>query len=368
MRSDGVNKRIAMLGAGAVGGYVGAGLAAAGRDVTLIDFWHEHVEAIRARGLEISGMEGDGTQVVHADTLHFHEISGLARRAPIDIAFVSVKSYDTEWVTTMIRPYLAPGGFVVSLQNCVNEECIVSVVGWGRTVGCVVSRISVALFEPGRIRRTAEKGKAGHTVFKFGEVHGRSTKRVEELAALLAPIDSAAVTTNLWGERWSKLSQNSMRGPLAAASGLNSKGVDRNDTLRPLALRIGCEAALIGQANGFRFDRIDSLDASLFLRAGTGDADAFAELDRLTIEKAQKDTRGEMQRPSMGQDMMKGRRTEIDFMNGFIIDKGRGVGLPAPTNSLVLDAVKRVERGEIAASPDNFSAESSKLAAEGLPR
>ena len=252
-----MSKHIVMLGAGAVGGYVGGNLAAAGQDVTLIDFWHDHVEVIREKGLEVSGMEGDGRQVLRPEILHFHEASELARRRPVDIAFISVKSYDTEWISTMIRPYLAPGGFLVSLQNCVNEEAIARAVGWGRTVGCVVSRISVALFEPGRIRRTAEKGKAGHTVFKFGEVHGRITPRVEELARLFAPIDSAAVTTNLWGERWSKLSQNSMRGPLAAATGLNSKGIDLNDRLRHLALRIGCEAASIGKAHGFHFERIE---------------------------------------------------------------------------------------------------------------
>ena len=349
-----MSKHIVMLGAGAVGGYVGGSLAASGHDVTLIDFWHDHVEAIRERGLEISGMEGDGQQILRAETLHFHEASELARRRPVDIAFISVKSYDTEWISTMIRPYLAPGGFLVSLQNCVNEEAIARAVGWGRTVGCVVSRISVALFEPGRIRRTAEKGKAGHTVFKFGEVHGRTTPRVEELARLFAPIDSAAVTTNLWGERWSKLSQNSMRGPLAAATGLNSKGIDRNDRLRHLALRIGCEAALIGKANGFHFEKIDSIDSNLFARAGSGDDAAFRELDQLTIEKSARDTRSEMQRPSMGQDMMKGRRTEIDFMNGFIIQKGQEIGMSAPINSLVLDAVKRIERGDLTASPENF--------------
>ena len=338
--------RMAMLGAGAVGGYVGGKLAAAGHDVTLIDFWHDHVEAIRARGIEISGMEGDGSEVVAAPAMHFSEVSGLARQQPIDVAFISVKSYDTDWVATMVRQYLSPTGTVVSLQNCINEERIADAGGWGRTVGCVVSRISVALFEPGRIRRTAERGKAGHTVFKFGEVHGAATPRVQQLADLFSSIDSAAVTDNLWGERWSKLSQNSMRGPLAAATGLNSKGIDRNETLRHLALRIGAEAALVGRAHGFRFARIDSIDADLFARAGAGDADGFAEVDRLTVEKSARDTRGEMQRPSMGQDMAKGRRTEIDFMSGYIVEKGRQAGIPTPVNAMVLDIVKRIERGE----------------------
>ena len=98
----------------------------------------------------------------------------------------------------------------------------------------------------------------------------------------------------------------------------------------------------------------NSIDADLFARAGSGDDAAFRKLDQLTIEKSKRDTRSELQRPSMGQDMMKGRRTEIDFMNGFIIQKGQEIGMSAPVNSLVLDAVKRIERGEMTASPGNF--------------
>ena len=74
-------------------------------------------------------------------------MQSLAKQAPIDIAFVAVKSYDTEWATMLIKPYLAPSGFVVSLQNCLNEEKIAAIVGWGKTVGCIASVISVDMFE-----------------------------------------------------------------------------------------------------------------------------------------------------------------------------------------------------------------------------
>ena len=86
-----------------------------------------------------------------------------------------MKSYDTEWATQLVKPYLAPGGYVVSLQNCINEERIAGIVGWGRTLGCIASRISVELFEPGKVRRQAPKGAASHTVFRVGEVHGLPT-------------------------------------------------------------------------------------------------------------------------------------------------------------------------------------------------
>jgi len=127
--------RIAVMGAGAVGGYVGGHLSRLGHDVTLIDPWPEHVETIRAKGLDLAGMTPEECVVVKVPTMHLTEVQDFAKQRPIDIAIVSVKSYDTEWATTMIAQYLAPGGYVVSLQNCINEERIAAIVGWGARGG-----------------------------------------------------------------------------------------------------------------------------------------------------------------------------------------------------------------------------------------
>src|SRR5690242_18272941 len=145
-----MGKRIAMVGAGALGGYVGGYLAHHGQDVTFIDMWPEHLEAIRTRGLELDGVTPEEKfTVTKAKTMDLTDVQSLSKQKPIDIAFVAVKSYDTEWATTLIRPYLAPDGYVVSLQNCMNEEKIAGVVGWGKTMGVVASVISVHLYEPG---------------------------------------------------------------------------------------------------------------------------------------------------------------------------------------------------------------------------
>ena len=189
--------RIAFIGAGAVGCYVGGHLTRLGRDVTLVDPWHDHVERMRHEGLEITEGSESGTVLVRPATMHLHEVSGLFMQSPVDIAFVSVKSYDTEWASTMIRPYLAPGGFVVSLQNCINEECIAGVVGWGRTLGCIPARLSVELCAPGRVRRKSAKGGSEGAVFRVGEIHGRITDRARMLADMLGGIDKSKVTTNL---------------------------------------------------------------------------------------------------------------------------------------------------------------------------
>src|SRR5512132_3030827 len=233
LEEDIMGKRIAVVGVGALGGYVGGWLAHTGDDVTLIDFWPENIETMRSRGLELDGVTPEEKITVkNAKTMHLTEMEALSRQKPIDIAFVSMKSYDTEWATALIKQYLAPDGYVVSLQNCLNEERIAGVVGWGKTVGMVASLISVDMFEPARIRRTVAKGGDKHTVFRIGEPHGRITKRVEELAGWFRGIDSAKTTTNVWGELCTKLLQNGMSNGVTAATGLPSGACLRHEGIR----------------------------------------------------------------------------------------------------------------------------------------
>ena len=293
---------------------------------------------------------------VQVPTMHLTELQSLAKDRPIDIAFVSVKSYDTEWATTMIRQYLAPGGYVVSLQNCINEERIAGIVGWGRTVGMIAARISVDLHAPGQIRRTVPKGGKAHTVFRVGEVHGRVTSRVEQLAEMVAPIDSVKVTTNLWGERWSKLCVNGMHNGVSAASGLSGNAMRQDDRIRRIIIKLGGEAVRIGQALGYALEHIGNLDPERLARAAEGDSAAFEEVDALVAGGSNIRGRSDLQRPSMAQDMAKGRRTEIDFINGFIVERARDIGRAAPTNARLTELVKRVERGEIPARLENLVA------------
>ena len=99
-----MGKRIAFVGAGALGGYVGGYLAHHGQDVTLIDMWPEHLEAIRSRGLELDGVTAEEKfTVTQAKTMNLTEVQSLSKQKPVDIAFVAVKSYDTQWATALIK-------------------------------------------------------------------------------------------------------------------------------------------------------------------------------------------------------------------------------------------------------------------------
>lgn len=347
-----MGKRIAVVGVGALGGYVGGWLAHLGHDVTLIDMWPEHIEAIRARGLELDGVTPEEKiTVTRAKTMHITELQSLAKGPPVDIAFVAVKSYDTGWATMMIQPYLASGGFVVSLQNCMNEERIASIVGWGKTLGVIASVISVDLHEPGRIRRTAEKGGSQHTVFRVGEVHGVETGRVRELVSMFSAIDSSKATTNLWGERWSKLCMNGMRNGVSASTGLTGRDCDANPAVRRFAIQLGGEAVRVGQALGYSIVNMGKIVPERLALAAEGNADALVEIENILVARTASNPRAGIQRPSMAQDMRKGRRTEIQYINGFIAEKGKLVGVATPANEKLMAIMTRVERGELQQSP-----------------
>jgi 2-dehydropantoate 2-reductase len=347
-------QRIAIVGAGAVGGYIAAHMTRAGYDVTAVDPWPEHVEAMRTRGLEITGMTASEAFTQRMKAIHITELQDVIRERPFDIAVVSVKSYDTIWATRMIAQYLSDDGFVVSAQNCVNEERIAGVVGWGRTVGCMVgNNFAVDLYEPGKIRRTMPKdGKVAS--LEVGEVHGRITPRLLELADMLQSVDKTKATTNLWGVRWSKLVVNGMRNGVSAATGLGGNERDRHDRIRRVVIKLAGEAVNVGRALGLDLEKIAGVEPDLYARAADNDPAALAELEAKMLEGTKSSARSDLQRPSMAQDIAKGRRTEIDYMNGYIAEKGEATGVPAPTHAALTRIVREVERGRRAPKPENL--------------
>ncbi|MEO1709303.1 MAG: 2-dehydropantoate 2-reductase [Pseudomonadota bacterium] len=343
-------ERIAVVGAGAVGGHVAAYMARAGHDVTLIDAWPAHVDQMKQKGLTLKGSTEPECFTTPVRALHITDLQSEGRGRGFDIVFLSTKSYDTRWATEMIRDYLAPEGFVVSLQNAINEPTIAEVVGWGRTVGAIASKISVELDAPGHITRLVKLGGQDHTVFRVGECHGRETPRAKRVAQLLGHADSAMFTPNLWGERWSKLCVNCMRNPIAASTGRGGNENDRDPIVRRLSIQLATEAAIVGQAHGFQFEKLYGIAVADLIAAKDGDEDALARCEAAILDGTK--TRAEGGRASMGQDIAKGRRTEIDYLNGYVVRQAKAAGLAAPTNAAIVKIVQRVARGEVAASPD----------------
>jgi 2-dehydropantoate 2-reductase len=348
-----LGRKIVIVGAGAVGGYAGAHMVQAGEDVIFIDPWPAHVEHMRQHGLRVTHAKEVAEFTVPVRALHVTDAQQLAKEKPVDIAFVCMKSYDTAWATMLIRQYLAPAGYVVSLQNCMNEETIAGVVGWGKTLGCVASSITVNLPAPGHVHRGAAKHGAAHTVFRAGEVHGRITERAEEVCRLVGHADSAKVTGNLWGERWSKLVVNAMGNGISACTGLSMVDIVRNEPVRRFTARLGSEAIRVGQAHGYQLEEIMHLPPETIARAGEGDEAAMRAYGEERLKDGARISAEQL--PSMGQDMQKGRRTEIEFLNGLVVREGEKVGLPCRANAVLTDIVKRVERGELKPDPRHIT-------------
>ncbi len=342
--------RMVVMGAGAVGGYIGGQLARAGYRVALIDAWAEHVDHIRGHGLRLS--DPLGSVVAPAEALHLHEVQSLIRD-PVDIAFICTKSYDTAWNAKMIAPYLRDSGFVVSVQNSLNENEIAAIVGADRTLGCIASTISVSLTGPGVIERARTPGGESYTVFRVGELHGRVSPRALQVAEILSSVDSSKVTTNLWGERWAKLVTNSMHHGILGATGIHDHQLMQDEPTRLLAIRCAGEAIRLAQALGHDLEPILRMPPALWQAAADGQAAALAELEagwKKWMERSKEPHYG-----SVGHDLVKGRRTEIDYTCGYVAAMGEQVGLPAPTQARLTALVKQVERGEIKRGMHNLN-------------
>src|SRR3954469_14998954 len=193
-RNHSMNKKIAVLGAGAIGSSIGADLTKAGCDVTIVDQWPAHVEAMKSSGLRVT-MKDEELQVpVHA--AHMCDLASM--NVDFDIVFLAVKSNDHRWMAEFIRPYLKTGGVLVPTQNGMNDDSIASIVGRERTLGCVVE-LQAELFTPGQIQRNTTRTG---TWFSVGELDGFYTPRVREIEAIMKNVGKVEVTNNIYGAKW----------------------------------------------------------------------------------------------------------------------------------------------------------------------
>jgi 2-dehydropantoate 2-reductase len=119
-------------------------------------------------------------------------------------------------------------------------------------------------------------------------------------------------------------------------------------------VKLAGEAVKVGRALGLDLEPIAKINPDLWVRASDNEPGAVAELDELILASTSGAARSDLQRPSMAQDIAKGRRTEIDYMNGYIAEKGAAAGVPAPTHAALTRIVREVERGRLEARPENL--------------
>ncbi len=349
-----MDRRIAIVGSGAIGGSIGAFLTREGHDVTLIDGWAAHVDKIDSEGLTYTDIDGSFT--IPAKTVHVNDVCNI--REPFDIVFLSVKSYYTCWATHLIEPLLKPTGFILPAQNGMNDELVAGIVGYNRTVGCVVL-YSGAMYEPAHVIRTDPKTTHAFTI---GELSGMATDRVREVVELLSVIGPSESTTNMWGLRWSKLAINCMANALYGLLGpaVASLNEDQQGKVALVMVSTACEVVRIALAMGLAVEPLYGLPAEKFANAESK-AD-FVELagafwaataaNRLTPEQESKI--GVPVRPSLLHDVIKGRRTEVDYLNGYAVAKAKEVGVATPINTTLVDLSKQMWEGKIKPGVENL--------------
>ena len=332
---------IGIIGAGAIGGVVGGMLTRAGLDVTLFDHWNEHIDAMKRDGLRLSGpLLGDFRVPVKAR--HLYEAQGLSEQ--FDIGIVAVKSYDTEWAASFISPLVKDDGAVVDFQNGINDERVAAIVGRERTLGCVIT-IGAGMYEPAHCMRTDTRTLG----FKVGELDGADTDRARDIAAMMNHVAGSEATINLWGERWGKLAVNCMANPIAGLTGYGSSEVRSRDDTRWLCIRIAAEVIEVGRAHGHNIEGVWGIDAQRFVDVANGGDST--QLDAELIAGAQALGAG---RPSFLQDVIRGRRVEIDALNGWVVEQGRAVEVPTPANEAVAEVVRSFPVGELRSEPANL--------------
>lgn len=347
-------KRMAVVGAGAIGASLGACLLRAGHDVTLIDQWAEHVEAMRRRGLRLT--DPNEEFVVRANALHISDVSSI--REEFDIVYLCVKSYDTCWSTHLIEPFLKQTGFILPVQNSLNDELVAHIVGFNRTVGCVTT-IDVAVYEPAHVIRSDGENDE---CFIVGELSGLLSHRVQETVELLTEtFGPSKATTNIWGVRWSKLVYNSMNNALSGILGPAIYSLDPKqwDTSLLVRLAIIRESVRVAQRHGIILEPIVGIPMRDFVEATSAGKTELLKRELASKLKARyfagsEKKLGVPNRPSLLQDVMKGRKTEVDYLNGFVVCRGREVGVRTPMNQAILDIMRKIEFGKLRPDVSNL--------------
>ena len=324
-----MTRRIALLGTGAIGSSIGADLTVAGHDVVLIDQWPAHVEVMKTRGLKIT-MPGEELSTP-VQAIHLCELRALHQQ--FDIVFLTAKSYDTRWMVHLIEPYLKTDGMLVSIQNSLNDEWIAPIVGFNRDIASAIE-LSAKMFEPGLIKRNTDRV---HTWLALGELHGRVTPRLQEVAKILRAIGVIEITTNIWGTKWTKLVVNCMFMALCGILNLLDWEVTKNPNLFKLCINLGKEAMQVGTTLGYKLEPLFGVSAEDFL----GAADEVLEKNLRTLLS----NVGKESLNCILQDHIKGRRSEVEYLNGLVAKKGSDAKIPTPLNEAVNSLTTQIEQG-----------------------
>jgi 2-dehydropantoate 2-reductase len=331
------SKTIVVVGAGANGAAIGADLTRAGLNVTFIEQWPAHVEAMRKNGIRVE--MPDETLVTPVRVFHLCEVATL--REAFDIVLIVVKAYDTRWACELIKPLVKPNGLVVGLQNGMTMEDIASIVGPERTLGAVIE-VTSNMFEPGIVvRQTPPKG----SWFGIGPFDASTRGRENEVAQSLRHAGTVQISEDIRSAKWMKLVVNAAEFLPSAILGLPLADAIKIPGIREVMMASGVEAIRTALALGHRL--VPILGKS---RVEANDPEQYA---RSLLEAVLSGWTLPNTRVAVLQDWMKGRRGEVDDINGVVAREQRRLGGHAPVNENLIEIAARIESGALTADPSN---------------
>ena len=338
--------QVTIVGAGAIGGTIGAFLGRAGHEVLLVDAVREHVEAVNRDGLRIEGAEAFTVRVpaVTSDEL---AKACLRQRRRLGTVMLAVKALHTEAGLDVIAPLLGPDGYVVSMQNGLNERVIASRLGADRTVGAFIN-FGADYHAPGRIMY------GGPGALYLGELNGEITSRVEAVGDMMrtAFLPNTTVTRNIWGYLWGKMGYASMLFATAVvdATMADVLGDAANEAL---LANLAAEVTRVADAEEVRCEAFDGYepDAMRFRRPRD-----WAAIRRSLAAMTERNRGSLKQKSGIWRDLaVRRRRTEVDYQIGEIIAIGRGRGVDLPLNTRLVEMIHDLESGRRTMNPENLA-------------
>ena len=299
--------RVAVMGAGAVGCFYGGMLARAGHEVTLIAR-PQHVDAVRRHGLRMETRSFD-EQVRLAAESNASAVGGA------DLVLFCVKSMDTESAGTQIAPYLDQGALVLCLQNGVDNADRLRSVLPGRAVAAAVVYVATEMAGPGHVKHHGR----GELVI---EPAARSSQVAQAFAAAGVPTE---ISDNVRGALWTKLILNCAYNAVSAIAQRPYGENVRSEGIPEVMRDVVAECLSVAHADGVQVP---------------GDIDAAVRRIAETMPT---------QFSSTAQDLARGKRSEIDFLNGLVVRRGQVLGIPTPANRVLWALVKLIEGKQAAA-------------------
>jgi 2-dehydropantoate 2-reductase len=338
--SRGIIMEIAIIGAGAIGGVLGAYLVRDGKTVTFCDIDKDHVNAMNKKGLTIEGP--DETFTVDCSAFTPDE---LVQKDPIlDTIFLCVKAHHTDTALQPFLPLIQETTKVISFQNGLCENIIGRLIGKEKTIGCFVN-FSADYLGPGRILY------GGTASLYLGELDGTISQRVVDLVKSLQCWGPAEVTENIWGYLWGKMSYAALLYATALVDETMATVVRKRE-LRETLMELCSEILDVADKEGVKSIGFDDWNPAMVYPRETRDELALnSQLEKLAERMAaNKKTKSGIWRDLA----VRKRKTEIDSQLMPIIEIGARNQVPMPLTTLLIALIKELELGSIPMGWENL--------------